>query len=44
MIAEAEGRRRHLEEHLTDLDAGREPRHPPGRSAPRAAAPGRAPA
>src|SRR3990172_5933604 len=30
MIAEAEGRRRHLEEHLADLDAGREPGHPPG--------------
>ena len=44
MIAETEGRRRHLEEHLADLDAGREPSHPPGRSAPDAAAPGRAPA
>lgn len=27
MIAEAEGRRRHLREHLADLDAGREPGH-----------------
>ena len=27
MIAEAEGRRRHIAEHLADLDAGREPRH-----------------
>jgi DNA-binding transcriptional MerR regulator len=27
MIEEAEGRRRHLVEHLADLDAGREPRH-----------------
>lgn len=30
MIDEAQGRRRHLEEHLADLDAGREPRHRPG--------------
>ena len=31
MIEEAEGRRHHLEEHLADLDAGREPSHrPPG--------------
>jgi len=27
MIAAAEGRGRHLREHLEDLDAGREPRH-----------------
>jgi DNA-binding transcriptional MerR regulator len=29
MIEEAEGRRRHLREHLADLDAGREPSHAP---------------
>lgn len=28
MIAEAEGRRRHLEEHQAELEAGREPSHP----------------
>jgi DNA-binding transcriptional MerR regulator len=30
MAAEAEGRRAHLAGHLADLDAGREPTHPPG--------------
>jgi len=34
MIDEAEGRRRHLEEHLADLDAGREVRHAPVGSRP----------
>lgn len=29
MIEEAEGRRRHLEDHLADLDAGRDPGHAP---------------
>ncbi|TAK02673.1 MAG: MerR family transcriptional regulator [Chloroflexota bacterium] len=29
MIVEAEGRRRHLRGHLADLEAGREPAHPP---------------
>ena len=29
MIREAEARRRHLEEHAADLEAGREPRHRP---------------
>jgi len=37
MIEEAEGRRNHLEEHLADLDAGREPRHPAGRTHTRGA-------
>ena len=32
MIVEAEGRREHLEEHLVDLDAGRQPTHPAGRT------------
>ncbi|HEX5591292.1 MAG TPA: MerR family transcriptional regulator [Candidatus Limnocylindrales bacterium] len=33
MIEEAESRRHHLEQHLADLDAGREPGHaPPGAS------------
>lgn len=31
MIEEAEGRRAHLRRHLEDLDAGREPSHPPHR-------------
>jgi len=39
MIDEAEGRRQHLEEHLADLDAGREPSHPAGRTHPRPSAP-----
>jgi DNA-binding transcriptional MerR regulator len=34
MIVEAEGRRRHLEEHLADLDAGRDPSHPPRSASP----------
>jgi DNA-binding transcriptional MerR regulator len=29
MVGEAEGRRVHLASHLADLDAGREPTHPP---------------
>lgn len=44
MIAEAAGRRRHLEEHLADLDAGREPSHRPGRTESGSAASERAPA
>jgi len=35
MIAEAEARRQHLERHLADLDAGREPRHSAGKGTPR---------
>ena len=41
MIDEATGRRRHLEAHLADLDAGREPSHPAGRGRAGAVAPGR---
>ena len=40
MAAEAEDRRAHLAGHLADLDAGREPGHPP-KSATTASAPGR---
>lgn len=29
MIREAQGRRRHLEEHVADIEGGREPRHRP---------------
>jgi DNA-binding transcriptional MerR regulator len=35
MIEAAEERRGHLEEHLEDLDAGREPRHPAAPGGPR---------
>jgi DNA-binding transcriptional MerR regulator len=42
MIEEAEGRRGHLEEHLADLDAGREPSHPGGHAIAHAKHPGRA--
>ena len=35
MIEAAEARRSHLEEHLEDLDAGREPRHREAESGPR---------
>ncbi|MCI0584557.1 MAG: MerR family transcriptional regulator [Chloroflexi bacterium] len=39
MIAEAEARRQHLERHLADLDAGREPSHPAGTATPQSSPP-----